>query len=63
MKQVTCKICGWVHMGVGGSKQTQCFNCGKSYKNMRPAKDGDCPDGCTIQEIRLPETLEAEREG
>jgi len=58
MKTVTCKQCGWVHMGVSGSKEKNCFKCSGSCKNMRKCKEGDCLDGSTIQEIRLPEILE-----
>ena len=29
----------------------RCFLCRNSYKNFRPAKEGDCPDGCTINPI------------
>ena len=32
---------------------TFCFFCGNTYKNFRPAKAGDCPNGCTIQPIAL----------
>lgn len=28
-----------------------CFFCGTEYTNFRPFKDGDCPDGCTLQPI------------
>jgi protein-arginine kinase activator protein McsA len=28
-----------------------CKLCGSSYKDMRAAKPGDCPDGCTIGPI------------
>ena len=29
----------------------QCFRCGGSYTDFRHFKEGDCPDGCTIQPI------------
>lgn len=28
----------------------QCW-CGNSYKDFRPSKPGDCPDGCTLSPI------------
>lgn len=42
----------------GGQKSslehyTRCLGCGGSYENFRDAKDGDCPDGCTITPILL----------
>lgn len=33
------------------SDYERCFSCGGSYKNFRPAKITDCPDGCTINPI------------
>ena len=33
------------------STYERCFRCGGSYLNMRPAIEGDCPNGCTIQPI------------
>lgn len=29
----------------------RCFNCGGDYKNFRPSRPGDCPDGVTMQPI------------
>jgi hypothetical protein len=39
--------------GKGASIESyeQCFNCGGSHENFREAKDGDCPEGCTMQPI------------
>lgn len=40
----------------GGKKATitfyeHCMLCGGSYTNFRPSRQGDCPDGCTINPI------------
>jgi hypothetical protein len=29
----------------------RCRRCGAAYTQMRPANDGDCPNGCTINPI------------
>jgi hypothetical protein len=60
-KLVTCRQCGWVHMGVSrqqvstwgedASRFERCFRCGGSHRNMRAAGDKDVPVGCTIQPV------------
>lgn len=40
----------------GGNKSsieryTKCLNCGNIYTDFRDSKEGDCPDGCTINPI------------
>lgn len=39
--------------GKGASMATylSCFLCGNKYTGFRKYKEGDCPDGCTIQPI------------
>ena len=67
MKLVTCATCGWVHMGVTRAETVdseppkKCFCCGGSYVRMRLSKAGDCPYGCTIQSVLLPDYLTEER--
>ena len=29
----------------------KCMSCGNDYKNFRPFREGDCPDGVTINPI------------
>lgn len=29
----------------------KCFHCGGTYTDMRKARPGDCPDGCTLQPV------------
>ena len=29
----------------------KCFHCGGAWTDFRPFKDGDCPQGCTLQPI------------
>lgn len=63
MKQVTCLRCGWVHVGITkadiapGDKwpYDKCFGCGGSHENTRPSREGDCPDGSTLQAILMKE--------
>lgn len=70
MKQVACLVCGWVHLGltpaeynppvgagIPAEPRMKCFSCGADYTRFRLARDGDCPDGCTIQSILLSESL------
>lgn len=60
MKHVTCMQCGWVHIAVNqkqanaegwGNVPKECFSCGAPHTQMCPAKEDDCPDGCTLQPI------------
>lgn len=32
----------------------RCLMCGGSYENFREAKEGDCPNGCTLSPIIYP---------
>ena len=36
------------------ARYKKCFLCGASHKLMVPAKEGDCPDGSTIQPVLGP---------
>ena len=61
MQEVTCNKCGWVHMGLTPDaylnlspvhdQYMNCWNCGNSYKDFRPAVEADAPAGVTLQPI------------
>lgn len=57
MQEVTCLKCGWVSFEITEdqvddvTRYKKCSRCGGSYKNFRDAREGDAPDGVTINGI------------
>jgi hypothetical protein len=33
------------------ARYEKCFRCGGPWQNTRPTREGDCPDGVTLQPI------------
>lgn len=59
-KEITCLKCGrvafeatpeYIKNESGNIDSYKHCLCGNSYKNFRDAKEGDCPDGVTINAV------------